>query len=100
MNHDHQVTQRAEREQLERLVEEVRAYKQENLLLKVNMDIMVMVMVNMFIMIIVENMVVNGHRLLPTNTIPGGCRETTEVTVKGAKCADEVPCGEAEERPR
>ena len=96
MNHDHQVTQRAEREQLERLVEEVRAYKQENLLLKVNMDIMV----NMFIMIIIENMVVNGHRLLPTNTNPGGRRETTEVTVKGAKCADEVPCGEAEERPR
>ena len=63
MNNDHQVTQRAEREQLERLVEEVRAYKQENLLLKVNMDIMVMVMVNMFFMIIIENMLVTGQWL-------------------------------------
>ena len=63
MNHDHQVTQRAEREQLERLVEEVRAYKQENILLKVNMDIMVMVMVNMFFMIIIENMLVTGQWL-------------------------------------
>ena len=63
MNNDHQVTQRAEREQLERLVEEVRAYKQENILLKVNMDIMVMVMVNMFFMIIIENMVVTGQWL-------------------------------------
>ena len=57
------MTQRAEREQLERLVEEVRAYKQENILLKVNMDIMVMVMVNMFFMIIIENMVVTGQWL-------------------------------------
>ena len=48
---------------MERLVEEVRAYKQENLLLKVNMDIMVMVMVNMLIMIIIENMVVTGQWL-------------------------------------
>ena len=72
MNHDDQVTQRAEREQLERLVEEVRAYKQENLMLKVNMDIMVMVMVNMLVMIIIENIMVNGHGLLPTNTNPGG----------------------------
>ena len=63
MNNDHQVTQRAEREQLERLVEEVRAYKQENILLKVNMDIMVMFMVNMFFMIIIENMVVTGQWL-------------------------------------
>ena len=63
MNNDHQVTQRAEREQLERLVEEVRAYKQENILLKVNMDIMVMVMVNMFFMIIIENMLVTGQWL-------------------------------------
>ena len=62
MNNDHQVTQRAEREQLERLVEEVRAYKQENLLLKVNMDIMVMVMVNMFVMIIIGNMVIDSYQ--------------------------------------
>ena len=62
MNHDHQVTQRAEREQLERLVEEVRAYKQENILLKVNMDIMVMVMVNMFVMIIIGNMVIDSYQ--------------------------------------
>ena len=48
---------------MERLVEEVRAYKQENLLLKVNMDIMVMVMVNMFFMIIIENMLVTGQWL-------------------------------------
>ena len=48
---------------MERLVEEVRAYKQENLLLKVNMDSMVMVMVIMLVMIIIENMVVTGQWL-------------------------------------
>ena len=34
---DDQVNQRAEREQLERLGNEVRAYKQENLMLKVHL---------------------------------------------------------------